>query len=165
MLNSLENSTRPWQRPKPSLTALFTKLPDCLPPYRMVSGGRSCHWLPFTPNGTFFSGRMEWWNSTRQTQEAMRPAALWIALLAHTSPREIGLQVWCLRGRSPCPISGGWRVTLQVWCLRGGTLPCDLSHDAFDVTYHPQTDTFENITFPNLRLRAVVYLDLMTNKN
>ena len=32
--------------------------------------------LPFTPNGTFFSGVIEWWNSTRQSRETMMPAAL-----------------------------------------------------------------------------------------
>ena len=39
----------------------------------------------------------------------------------------------------------------------GGTLPCDLSHDAFDHTYpREQTDACENITFPQLRLRVVI---------
>ena len=40
----------------------------------------------------------------------------------------------------------------------GGTLPCDLSHDACDVTYQPreQTDACDNITFPKLRLRVVI---------
>ena len=41
----------------------------------------------------------------------------------------------------------------------GGTLPCDLSRDGFAVTYLPpppgQTDACENITFLQLRLRAV----------
>ena len=58
-------------RAVPGFTALFTKPPDCLPPYRTVSGGRSCRWLPFTPNGTFFSGTAEQWNSTRQSREAV----------------------------------------------------------------------------------------------
>ena len=40
---------------------------------------------------------------------------------------------------------------------RGGdTLPVDLSNDAFDLAYpREQTDACENITFPQLRLRAV----------
>ena len=59
-----------------AVTALFTKPPDCLLPYRTVCGGRSCWQLPFTPNATFFSGMMEQWNSTRQSREAVRPAAL-----------------------------------------------------------------------------------------
>ena len=39
-------------------------------------------WRPFLPLapihslGTFFSGTVEWWNSTGQSREAMRPAAL-----------------------------------------------------------------------------------------
>ena len=40
----------------------------------------------------------------------------------------------------------------------GGTLPCDLSHDVFDVTCpspRGQTNTCENITFPKLRLWAL----------
>ena len=61
----------------------------------------------------------------------------------------VGLQVLCLGegvGRSPGLMSGG-------------TLLCDLSNDAFDVTYNPpcgQTDACESITFPQLRLRAVI---------
>ena len=46
----------------------------------------------------------------------------------------------------------------KVWCP-GGILPCDLSHDTFDVTYPTsceQTDACENITFSQLRLRAVI---------
>ena len=35
------------------LTALFTKPPYSLPPYRMTSGGCSCQWLPLTANGHF----------------------------------------------------------------------------------------------------------------
>ena len=50
------------------------------------------------------------------------------------------------------------------------TLPCDLSHDAFDVTYHPllrgQTDTCENISFPQLRLWAVtIVATVLSTKN
>ena len=40
-----------------------------------------------------------------------------------------------------------------------GTLPCDRSDDAFDVTYPPprqQTDACENISFPQLLLRVVI---------
>ena len=38
-----------------------------------------------------------------------------------------------------------------------GTLPCDLSHNAFDVTYSPseQTDDCETINYPQLHLLAV----------
>ena len=60
--------------------------------------------------------------------------------------KVVGAQVPCLgEGRFPGPMS--WR---------GGTLPCDLSHSAFDVTCLPsypsptpceQTDACENITF------------------
>ena len=62
--------------------------------------------------------------------------------------KVVGAQVPCLgEGRFPGPMS--WR---------GGTLPCDLSHSAFDVTYLPsypptpceQTDACENITFTKL---------------
>ena len=62
------------------LTVWFTKPPDCLLPYRTVNGDHSCQWLPLTANGTFFSGMVEQWNSTRQSQEAMKLVALWIAL-------------------------------------------------------------------------------------
>ena len=49
-------------------------------------------------------------------------------------------------GRYTGPMSGG-----------GGTLPCDLSHDAFDLTYpREQADACENITFSQLRLRVVI---------
>ena len=45
-----------------------------------------------------------------------------------------------------------------------GYLPCNLSHDAFDVTYstpppapnYELTDACKNITSPQLRLRAVI---------
>ena len=43
----------------------------------------------------------------------------------------------------------------------GDTLPCDLSHDAFEVTYpqpHGQTDAYENITFCQLHLWVVIIL-------
>ena len=53
----------------------------------------------------------------------------------------------------------------QDWCggtlpdLLGGTLLCDLSHGAFDLTHPPpcgeQTDACENITFTQLRFRVV----------
>ena len=53
----------------------------------------------------------------------------------------------------------GERVGPQVWCpWGGGTVPCDLSHDAFDVANphsRGQTDAWENITFPQLCLQAV----------
>ena len=62
-----------------SLTALFTKLLDCLPPNRMASGDRSYCQLPFTANGTFFCGTVDQWNSTSKSWEAIRPADLWIA--------------------------------------------------------------------------------------
>ena len=35
------------------LTALFTKLPDCVPPYRTLFRDHSSWWLPFTANGHF----------------------------------------------------------------------------------------------------------------
>ena len=53
----------------------------------------------------------------------------------------------------------------------GGTHPCDLFHDAFDVTYlhhpHPreQTDVCENISFRRLRSRAVTTMHLQANGN
>ena len=61
----------------------------------------------------------------------------------------VGPKVWCPgggdgspglmsggRGRSPDLMSGKGGVGLKVWCLGlGRTLPCDLSCDAFDVTY------------------------------
>ena len=50
----------------------------------------------------------------------------------------------------------------QVWCP-GGTLECDVSHDAF-VTYpshFEQKDAWENITFQQIRLRAVTILYFM----
>ena len=49
----------------------------------------------------------------------------------------------------------------RVWVHRsdvGGTptiLPCDLSHDAFDVTYSPPCGQTENITFPQPHLQVV----------
>ena len=51
---------------------------------------------------------------------------------------------------------GGGRV-----CPEGMShvLPCDLSHDAYDVTYlslRGHTYTCENITFPELLLWAVI---------
>ena len=57
---------------------------------------------------------------------------------------------------------GGGRGAPQVMKLSEWTsqvtLPCDLSLDAFDVTYHPveHTHACENITFPQLRLRPVI---------
>ena len=49
---------------------------------------------PFTPNGTFFSGTAEQWNSTRQSREAVRPVALWIALWEAQFEFEISGSVW-----------------------------------------------------------------------
>ena len=49
--------------------------------------------------------------------------------------------------------------------VNGGVpLPCDLSHDAFDVTYpYEQTDACENITFSQLYLGAVNMENLYAN--
>ena len=53
-------------------------------------------------------------------------------------------------------VSGGWQVPRSD--LQGGTLPCDLSHDVCYVPIPPcgQADTCENITFLQLRLRAII---------
>ena len=99
---------------------------------------------------------------------------------------EGGAQVWCLweremprsdvcergrclglmseegrskRGRCPCLISGEVGVGANVWCAWGiCALPCDLTHDAFDVSYPTlmNTDTCENISFHQLRLNTVI---------
>ena len=59
----------------------------------------------------------------------------------------------CFSGHHQMSLWG--RVRSQVWCPRG-SLPCDLSHDAFDSTPpRGQTDVSENITFLQIRLRAV----------
>ena len=60
-----------------AVTALFTKPPYGLPPYRTTSGGRSCQWLPLTANG-HFSVPQELYQAKPGTA---LPAALWIALL------------------------------------------------------------------------------------
>ena len=48
-----------------------------------------------------------------------------------------------------------------------GNLPRNMSHDGFDVTNlippHGQTDACENITFPQLSLRAVMTLPCIYN--
>ena len=53
----------------------------------------------------------------------------------------------------------GWGVRVPRSHVRWGILPSDLFNDAFDVIYpspREQTYTCENITFPKLRLRAVI---------
>ena len=53
-----------------------------------------------------------------------------------------------------------------MWGDEGDTLPCDKSHDACDVLTLPprpvrgQTDACENVTFPQLLLRAVNILNV-----
>ena len=42
-------------------------------------------------------------------------------------------------------------------CFEGVvTLPCDLSHGTFDITYQPCRQTCENITFSQLYLQAAM---------
>ena len=65
--------------------------------------------------------------------------------------------------------TAGGVLRSDVWGMRGqGTptglsLQCDLSHDAYEVTYPPtpiiccgQTHTSENVAFPQLRWRVVI---------
>ena len=58
-----------------------------------------------------------------------------------------------------CPGVGVFGSRWVCWGRGRVALPCDLSHDACDVTYpphpHRQTDACENITFPQLLLRVV----------
>ena len=76
-------------------------------------------------------------------------------------------------------VAGGEGLGPQVWRWGGDrspglmsrkrdTLPCDLSHDACDITttLSPcgQTDVCENITFPQLRLRAVINFYLFQHR-
>ena len=37
---------------------------------------------------------------------------------------------------SPPDVAGGAHGLRSPGLMSGGTLPCDISHDAFDVTYH-----------------------------
>ena len=55
-------------QPHSGLTALFTKLLDCLPPTRMLSRDCSCQQLPFTANG-HFSFSLKWYQSELDNQE------------------------------------------------------------------------------------------------
>ena len=63
---------------------------------------------------------------------------------------RVGPKVWCAGGEVGPQIWSGGGVGPEVWC--------DLSYDAFDITYsesNKQTDPCENITFTQLHLQAV----------
>ena len=64
-------------------------------------------------------------------------------------------------GGTPGLMSGGGDTPPDL-SQRGrrGTLPCDLSHYAFDVTYPPEA--CENITNPQLHLRVVINIITIT---
>ena len=76
-------------------------------------------------------------------------------------------QVWAGLQWSPPDVTSRGSpglITLEEGMLHdlcwGGTLAYDLCHDTFDVTYPPtiwqmETDTYENTTFSQLRLRAL----------
>ena len=79
------------------------------------------------------------------------------------SSDEHNLSVAGGRCRCPCLMSRGRGVGAQVRSpgeAGKGTIPCDLSHDAYDVptpyTLNRMTDACKNITFPQLHLRAVI---------